>query len=77
MTAKKKSDSENQRVIDSYDYLGPAASSMDCTGLIPSGPKSRAELDAYEELYPFTPPKTSTSPDEIPPHFYPQQNDPI
>lgn len=77
MTTPKKTDPENQRIIDSYDYLGPAASSMDCTGLIPSGPKSRAELDAYEELYPFTPPKTSTSPDETPPQYYPQQNDSI
>lgn len=59
MTTKKKTDPENQRIIDSYDYLGPAASSMDCTGLIPSGLKSRNELEAYEELYPFTPPKTS------------------
>ena len=59
MTTKKKTDPENQRIIDSYDYLGPAASSMDCTGLITSGLKSRNELESYEELYPFTPPKTS------------------
>ena len=59
MATKKKTDPENQRIIDSYDYLGPAASSMDCTGLIPSGLKSRNELESYEELYPFTPPKTS------------------
>ena len=59
MATKKKTDSENHRIIDSYDYLGPAASSMDCTGLIPSGLKSRNELEAYEELYPFTPPNTS------------------
>lgn len=63
MTAKKKQDTENQRIIDSYDYLGPAASSMDCTGLIPSGPQNRAELDSYEELYPFTPQKASTPSD--------------
>ena len=63
MATKKKTDSENHRIIDSYDYLGPAASSMDCTGLIPSGPKSRAELDAYEELYPFTPPETPSRSD--------------
>lgn len=58
MATKKKTDSENHRIIDSYDYLGPAASATDCTGLIPSGLDSQAELDAYEELYPFTPPET-------------------
>ena len=58
MTAKKIPDTENQRIIDSYDYLGPAASATDCTGLIPSGLDNQAELDAYEELYPFTPPET-------------------
>ena len=63
MATKKKTDSENHRIIDSYDYLGPAASSMDCTGLIPSGPKSRTELDSYAELYPFTPPETSAPSD--------------
>ena len=26
----------NQELIDSYDYLSGAASSQDCTGLIPS-----------------------------------------
>ena len=57
MATKKKTDSENHRIIDSYDYLGPAASATDCTGLIPSGLDSQAELDAYEELYPFTPPE--------------------
>ena len=43
----------NQELIDSYDYLSGAASSQDCTGLIPSAPLSEAELDSYEELYPF------------------------
>ena len=48
--------SDNQELIDSYDYLSGAASSQDCTGLIPSAPLSEAELDSYEELYPFLPP---------------------
>ena len=30
-----------------------ACSTMDCTGLIPSPPQSEAELDSYEDLYPF------------------------
>ena len=46
----------NQEIIDSYDYLAGAASSSDCTGLIPSAPLNDAELDSYEELYPFLPP---------------------
>ncbi len=51
----------NQELIDSYDYLASAASSHDCTGLIPSAPLSSAELDSYEELYPFLPPVSSTA----------------
>lgn len=30
-------------------------SSTDCTGLIPAMPSSEAELEAYEEMYPFCP----------------------
>ena len=52
----KKEKKENQKLIDSYDYLSNAASSWDCTGLIPSAPLSRAELESYEEIYHFTPP---------------------
>ena len=51
----------NQELIDSYDYLSGAASSQDCTGLIPSAPLNDAELDSYEELYPFLPPVPSVS----------------
>ena len=36
---------ENQKLIDSYDYLSNAASTHDCTGLIPSAPVSEAELN--------------------------------
>ena len=53
---KKESKKSNQERIDACDYLASAASAMDCTGLIPSAPTSRAELEAYEELYPFLPP---------------------
>lgn len=47
---------QNQKIIDDYDYLTNAASSMDCTGLIPSLPVSDEELDAYNEVYQFRPP---------------------
>ncbi|MCF2553887.1 hypothetical protein [Faecalicatena contorta] len=46
----------NQEIIDSYDYLSNAASSQDCTGLIPSEPTSTGELESYEDLYHFLPP---------------------
>lgn len=48
--------SENQRIIDSYDYLANAASASDCTGLIPSAPASDAELASYEAIYHYQPP---------------------
>lgn len=55
---------ENEKIIDDYDYLSNAASSMDCTGLIPSLPASDAELESYNDLYQYQPPviksKTST-----------------
>ena len=47
----------NQEIIDSYDYLSNASSAQDCTGLIPSGPASKAELESYEEVYHYQPPK--------------------
>lgn len=59
---KKKA---NQELIDSYDYLSNAASSMDCTGLIPSLPETDEELDSYNEIVRFRPPyahdRTKTS----------------
>lgn len=48
----------NEEIIDSFDYLSNAASSQDCTGLIPSLPESEAELESYEDLYHFLPPKS-------------------
>ena len=49
---------ENQRIIDSYDYLANAASTQDCTGLIPAAPSNKAELESYNELYKFQAPQT-------------------
>ena len=51
----------NQAIIDSYDYLSSAASAWDCTGLIPSAPSSSAELESYEAIYPFEPPKLDSN----------------
>ena len=47
---------ENEKIIDDYDYLSNAASSMDCTGLIPSLPVSDAELESYNDLYQYQTP---------------------
>ena len=56
--AHSKSDSSaNQEVIDSYDFMSNAASSQDCTGLIPAGPVDEAELKSYEAVYHYQPPK--------------------
>lgn len=56
MTDKKRSEKKgptNQDIIDSFDYLGNAASTMDCTGLIPFGPVSESQLESYEAVYHF------------------------
>lgn len=50
MSEKKKSEA------DDYDYLTHSASSNDQTGLIPSAVKSDAELESYQNLYPYPPP---------------------
>lgn len=47
---------KNSDIIDDFDYLSNAASSQDCTGLIPANPVSDAELESYEDLYHFLPP---------------------
>lgn len=44
-------DNDPYRVEATSDF--PTCSSMDCTGLIPSLPTSEAELESYEELYPY------------------------
>ncbi|MEZ3433462.1 MAG: hypothetical protein K1W34_02315 [Lachnospiraceae bacterium] len=57
-TGKKNTEKTNEEIIDSYDYLSNAASTQDMTGLIPSEPVSKEELEAYEELYHFLPPNS-------------------
>ncbi|MBQ8559843.1 MAG: hypothetical protein IJ439_07695 [Tyzzerella sp.] len=54
---RKNLDKENERIIDSYDYLANAASTQDCTGLIPAIPDSDEELESYKDIYHFEPPK--------------------
>lgn len=52
----EKPKKSNREIIDSFDYLSNAASTWDCTGLIPASPAEGAELDSYEDLYHFLPP---------------------
>lgn len=54
---KRQRELDNQRKIDSFDYLANAASSQDCTGLIPSAPMNEAELESYNEVYHYEPPE--------------------
>ena len=49
-THSKSDSSANQEVIDSYDFMSNAASSQDCTGLIPAGPVDEEELKSYEAV---------------------------
>ena len=53
---KQKEMKKNQELIDHYDYLKNAASSTDCTGLIPALPTSEEELESYQELYQYQTP---------------------
>ncbi len=52
----EKIDQENQKIIDRYDYLANAASTQDCTGLIPANPYPET-LESYEDVYHYEPPK--------------------
>ena len=54
-----KSATSNQEIIDSCDFLSNAASTQDCTGLIPSGPVNEDELEFYEAVYHYQPPRFS------------------
>ena len=49
-----KSDSKDKTVQNPFDDSDiQACSATDCTGLIPSLPQDEAEVEAYEDLYPY------------------------
>lgn len=52
-----KSEKKNEEIIDRYDYLANAASTQDCTGLVPANPLSQDEMEAYEDIYNYGLPK--------------------
>lgn len=49
----KKAESTTSK--NNYDIDIQACSTTDCTGLIPSAPQSKAELEAYEDLHSYIP----------------------
>lgn len=51
-----KKEKTNKEIIDSYDYLSHAASTTDCTGLMPTPATSEAERESYEAIYHYQPP---------------------
>lgn len=55
-TNRKKNTKDNQILIDSYDYLANAATSQDCTGLIPGNPFPGDVMDSYKDIYHYEPP---------------------
>lgn len=60
---KNETKKQNDVVIEGYDYLGNSCSATDCTGLIPSNPKSAAERDSYEDVYHYQPKAAPKHPD--------------
>ena len=53
----KKIDKENEKIIDCYDYMANAATTQDCTGLIPGNPLPGDVMEDYEDVYHYEPPK--------------------
>ena len=46
-SSEKPKTPTSQGIIDSCDFPSNAASTQDCTGLIPSGPVNEDELESY------------------------------
>ena len=53
----KKIDKENEKITDCYDYMTNAATTQDCTGLIPGNPLPGDNMETYEDIYHYEPPK--------------------
>lgn len=48
-----KKDKKNEEIIDSYDYLTNAASTTDCTGLMPTPAYTKEQRESYDAIYRF------------------------
>ena len=46
-------DRENEEIIDSYDYLTNAASTTDCTGLMPTPAYTEEQRESYDAIFHF------------------------
>ena len=56
MNNKKKRELTNEEIDENIFGMCNICSTTDCTGLIQVVPRTEAELESYEELYPFRPP---------------------
>ena len=56
MNNKKKRELTNEEIDENIFEMCNICSTTDCTGLIQVVPRTEAELESYEELYPFRPP---------------------
>ena len=50
---------------DPWDVDIQACSTTDCTGLIPALPQDEAQLESYQDLYPFNPEDGSAKPKSV------------
>lgn len=48
-----KKDKKNEEIIDSYDYLTNAASTTDCTGLMPTPAYTPEQRESYDAIFHF------------------------
>ena len=55
MNNKKKRELTNEEIDENIFEMCNICSTTDCTGLIQVVPRTEAELESYEELYPFRP----------------------
>lgn len=46
-------DKKNEEIIDSYDYLTNAASTTDCTGLMPTPAYTEEQRESYDAIFHF------------------------
>lgn len=50
-----KKEKDELKIVDSYDYLSHAASTTDCTGLMPTPASTEAERESYQSIYHYMP----------------------
>ena len=58
---KKKQELTNEEIDENIFEMCNICSTTDCTGLIQVVPRTEADLESYEKLYPFRPPFSSAT----------------